>query len=227
MINLWLVKLLLILSCVSFAEDLLTNCAHFQNKPKWLNMTRVNKVAEPIEHLMEWNIRRVEVIFYKDQSSFIQAHSLGPAATAVTFRGRNRVILGPKVNESNFNEIFGHELVHVISDQKYKEAIPAWLEEGMANYIAKQKSINYKALAKWSFRDVNELSHPMSGNAAMIHIRYQASQALTEMIASKCDFRNLLRLSVGRRMQDYLVNICRISDLNADFKKWIKIKSGN
>lgn len=221
-----LFSFLLFCSSSAFSQELLTNCARFQNAPKWLTLNRVNKVAEPIENLMEWSIRRVEVIWYQDQSTFEQAHGLGAAASAVSLRGKNKILLGPQVTEQNFNQIFGHELVHVVSAQKYKTAIPSWLEEGVANYISKNSKVNYQALSKLDIKDVNELSHPMLGNANMIQIRYQASQALTEMIASKCEFRNLLRLSVGRKMQDYLENICRISDLNAEFKKWVKIKAG-
>lgn len=220
--------LLLVLFAISAsAEELLTNCAYFKNAPKWLNLSRVNKVAEPIENLMEWSIRRVEVTWYQDQATFERAHSLGPAALAVSLRGQNKILLGPRVNESNFNQIFGHELVHTISAQKYKQAIPSWLEEGIANYISKNGTVNYKVLANFEFKDVSELSHPIAGNPSMIHVRYQASQALTEMIASKCEFRNLLRLSVGRKMQDYLENICRISDINTSFKAWLKSKGGH
>ncbi len=224
--NLNLCLLLVLFSTSATAEELLTNCARFTNAPKWLNLSRVNKVAEPIENLMEWSIRRVEVTWYQDQATFERAHSLGPAALAVSLRGQNKILLGPQVIESNFNQIFGHELVHTISAQKYKQAIPTWLEEGIANYISKNGTVNYKALAKFEFKDVSELSHPIAGNPSMIRVRYQASQALTEMIASKCEFRNLLRLSVGRKMQDYLENICRISDINLAFKSWLKSKGG-
>ncbi len=225
--NLILFSVLLLGSSSAFSEELLTNCAHFQNAPKWLTLNRVNKVTEPVENLMEWSTRRVEVVWYQDQSAFEKAHGAGPAAAAVSLRGKNKILLGPKVTETNFNQIFGHELVHVISAQKYKEAIPSWLEEGVANYISKNGTVNYKNLSSLNFNDVNELSHPMLGNANLIQGRYQASQALTEMIASKCEFRNLLRLSVGRKMQDYLENICRIKDINAEFKKWLKTKSGS
>lgn len=224
-------KIILVCFLMSFARpvfsaELLTNCARFTNAPKWLTMNRVNNVAAPIENFMEWSTRRVEVTWYDNQASFQAAHSLGPAAIAVSFRGQNKIILGPKVTEANFNQVFGHELVHVISAQKYKQAIPAWLEEGVANHISKNGKVNYRALAGYEFQDVTELGHPMLSDANMIQARYQASQALTEMIASKCDFRNLLRLSVQRKMQDYLANICRITDLKGDFKKWIKAKSG-
>jgi hypothetical protein len=45
------------------------------------------------------------------------------------------------------------------------------------------------------------------------------------MLASKCDFINLLRMSVQRKMEDYLANICRTTDINADFKKWLAQKT--
>jgi hypothetical protein len=206
------------------AGELLTNCAHFSNAPKWLSLNRVNRAAEPVENFMEWSTRRVEVEWFTDQAAFERAHGMGPAALAVTFRGQNKMILGPRVTEKNFEKIFGHELVHVISSQKYKDAIPTWLEEGVANYISKNGAVDYKSLVKVELGDIAGFSHPMMGDAAMIHTRYQASQALTEMIASKCDFRNLLRLSVERKMQDYLANICRISDINSAFKKWVQDK---
>lgn len=223
--KLWIFAAAVTYSLPVFAAELLTNCARFTNPPKWLTLSRVNKVAEPVENLMEWSTRRIEVIWYQDQSAFEKAHDLGSSAMAVSLRGQNKVLLGPKVNEANFNQVFGHELVHVISAQKYKQAIPSWLEEGIANFISKNGKVNYKALLNYEFSDVNDLSHPLRGTANMVSSRYQASQALTEMIASKCEFRNLLRLSVGRKMEDYLKNICRISDINAEFKNWVKAKA--
>ena len=176
---------------------------------------------------MEWSTRRVEVIWYEDQASFSNAHKLGPAPIAVAIRGENKILLGPHVTEKNFDPVFGHELAHVISAQKYKDAIPPWLEEGMANFVAKAGKVDYHSLKQFKFSDVNELAHPIKGDFAMIQSRYQASQALAEMISSKCDFRNLLRLSVQRKLQDYLGNICRITDLNSSFQKWIQEKSGS
>ncbi len=225
-------KTLLILSIVvacSFnasAAELLTNSAHFANAPAWLTLNRVNKVAGPIENFMEWSTHRVEVVWYQDQAAFEKAHSVGPAALAVSFRGQDKILLGPRVTEKNFDPVFGHELVHVISSQKYKDAIPSWLEEGIANFVSKNGSVDYQALSKYPVKDVTELAHPMHGEAAMIHSRYQASQALAEMISSHCDLRGLLRLSVQRKLQDYLENICRISDINSSYQKWIKDKSG-
>lgn len=208
-----------------FAEELLTNVARFQNPPKWLNSTRVNRIAENVSRYMEWSIRRVEVIWYSDASQFNQSHSLGPLAIAVTQRKENKILLGPKVTEKNFDQVFGHELVHVSSEQKYKDAIPPWLEEGVANFIAKSQKLNYQEIKKWKIpEDVRSLSHPLRGQYQEAQQRYAFSQALTEMIASRCDFINLLRMSVQRKMENYLGNICHIKDLNADFRAWIQKK---
>ncbi len=49
-----------------------------------------------------------------------------------------------------------------------------------------------------------------------------ASQALAEMIAGKCDLRNLLRLSVGHGMEGYLETYCGMKDLNLTYQKWLK-----
>lgn len=207
------------------STELLTNSARFTNPPKWLTLSRVNKAAQPIESFMEWSTRRVEVTWYSDQAAFEKAHKLGPAAVAVAIKGQNKILLGPKVTEKNFNQVFGHELVHIISAQKYKDAIPPWLEEGAANFISKNGRVDYLQLSQYEMSDYRELAHPMRGSAENASSRYQASQALAEMIASKCDFRNLLRLSVQRKLEDYLNNICRISDVNASYKKWVMEKA--
>ncbi len=220
-----IITLSLTLGLTTHASELLTNVAHFQNAPQWLNSTRVNRIAENVSRYMEWSIRRVEVIWYSSSSEFQNAHSLGPYAAAVTKRKENKILLGPQVNETNFDQIFGHELVHVTSEQKYKDAIPPWLEEGMANFIAKSKKVDYRKLkASIHSIDVKSLSHPMRGKLEEIQMKYLASQAVTEMIASRCDFINLLRMSVQRKLENHLNNICRIKDLNSEFKDWIRRK---
>lgn len=118
------------------------------------------------------------------------------------------------------------DLFCVIIFQKYKESIPQWLEEGLANFISKSGPVNYKWLGKQPFpKDVRDLTHPFSGDLDLLHYHYEGSQALAEMIASRCDIKNLLRLSVGRKMESYLDTYCRINDLNSAFQKWIKTKT--
>ena len=69
--------------------------------------------------------------------------------------------------------------------------------------------------------DVHQLVHPLVGSIDEIHYHYMASQALIEMSAAKCDLRNLLRLSVGRKMESYLDTYCGLPDLTGEFKNWI------
>jgi hypothetical protein len=205
------------------AAELLTNSAHFSNAPKWLTSTKVNKVADSVGSFLEWDIHRVEVVWYDNQSSFENAHGLGPLVLALSRRNESKILIGPRVTPENFEQIFGHELVHVIVYQKYKEAIPKWLEEGLANYITKASKVDYIWLSHHAFpEDVRKLLHPFAGSEDHIHYHYYASQALTEMIAAKCDFKNLLRLSVGRDMDRYLDTYCNIKDLNLAFHKWVE-----
>jgi hypothetical protein len=213
------------ISASALAAELLTNAAHFTDVPAYVNSTRVNKIADKVQNVLEWTIRRVEVEWYKDQASFDKVHKLGPMAVAVSLRDRNRILLGPRVTTENFDSVFGHELVHVISYQKYKDAIPRWLEEGLANHVAQSGRVDYKWLRKQPLpKNITNLVHPFDGTTDRIRYHYAASQALTEMISSKCELRGLLRLSVGRKLEDYLENICRIKDINSDFAKWIQSK---
>lgn len=209
------------------AKEINTNSVYMADAPEWLTRARAEKVIEHIQTALEWSIRKVQVHFYTDQKAFERAHGLGDAMIAASLRSDNSIHLGPKVTSENFDRVFGHELVHVISYQKYKGAIPAWLEEGLANYLAKNGKVDYKWLAKQPFpNDVRSFSHPARGRGDEIHFHYVTSQALTEMIAAKCDLTNLLRLSVERKMDDYLNTYCEIPDLNAAYRAWVKKKSG-
>ena len=192
--------------------------------PDWLNATHIEKITARIQQKLEWSIRRVNVSWHSTADSFQKAHSLGPQALAVTTREKNvtTIHLGPKVTKENFDEVFAHELVHVIVYQKYKSAIPTWLEEGLANHFANQKKVDYQWLAKQPFpNDVRELAHPFSGTAEGVVYRYKASQAFAEMLDKKCNLENLLRLSVQRKMEDYMNTYCRIKDLNEAFRAWV------
>jgi hypothetical protein len=140
--------------------------------------------------------------------------------------GTASVHLGPDVNDKNFDDVFGHEMVHVIVFQKYKDSIPKWLEEGLANHLAKRGNVDYKWLAKQPFPDdVREMAHPFKGSAALISYRYMASQAFAEMLQKKCELENLIRLSVQRKMEDYMRTYCEIKDLNVAFRDWVKKKA--
>ena len=211
---------------VSQAKEIRTNGVNMMNSPKWLKRTRVDKVVDRVQTYLEWTVRRINVYWYENEADFGKVHNLGPLAVAVTIKGQDVVHLGRRVKNDNFDQVFAHELVHIIFSQKYQGAIPQWLEEGLASYLSKKGKVDYKWLAKKPFPpDVRQLTHPFKGSADSTRYHYLASQALTEMIASKCDLTNLLRLSVQRKLNDYLSTYCEIKDLNADFQKWIKRKS--
>jgi len=203
-------------------RELRTN-ALSMDAPDWITIHRLDGIVEHIQSVLEWDIRRIQVYWYKDQNKFEGLHHYGPTVLAISRKADNTVHLGPRVNNDNFDAVFGHELVHVISFQKYKGAIPPWLEEGLANHLSHQAKVDYHWLAGQPFpEDVRHLTHPFGGTVDNIRYHYMASQALAEMISSKCDFSNLLRLSVKRNMDNYLDTYCNIKDLTGDFKKWVK-----
>lgn len=210
-------------------ERIETNAAYIYNAPDWLKRNRAEKSIRRIQRDLEWSIVRVPVYFHNDEASFSKAHRLGPNVTAVTVGNSSglTVHLGPRVTNENFDQVFSHELVHVIIAQKYKTAIPKWLEEGLANHLAKKKPVDYKWLATKTLpEDVTKtLVHPMGSSYDEAIFRYKASQALAEMLSKKCDLTNLLRLSVERKMENYIDTYCEIKDLNANFKDWVAKKS--
>ncbi len=210
-------------------KEIKTNEVVMADAPAWLTQTRVEAVTARIANKLEWTIRRVPVKWYSETSQFEKAHSLGPFAMAVTVGTPAGAVihLGPLVTNAEFDETFGHELVHVVILQKYRGAIPKWLEEGLANHVAKHVKIDYAWLAKQPFpKDVRELAHPMLGAATGIRYRYKASQALAEMLDKACNLENLVRLSVKRNMEDYIKTYCEIPDLNVAFRSWVMKQAG-
>jgi hypothetical protein len=218
---------ILLFAISAFAHEVDTNNVYMGDAPDWVSRNRVEKVVAHIQTLLEWDIRKVTVSWYKDEAKFESAHNLGANMLAVSIKNSNTIHLGPRVTNANFDQVFGHELVHIISYQKYKGAIPQWLEEGLANHLAKNANVDYHWLAGEPFpSDVRGFVHPASGSADEIHYHYVTSQALIEMIAKKCDLTNLLRLSVGEKMDTYLETYCEIPDLNVAYQKWVKSKAG-
>jgi hypothetical protein len=200
-----------------------------KNAPDWLTQPRVEKVTDHIKLHLSWVPRDVPVTFYYTAADYSKAQNLGPQSMAVTKYdgGKASIHLGPLVTDKNFDETFGHELVHVEVFQKYKGAIPKWLEEGLANYFSSKEKVDYKWLAKQKpVDDVHNLAHPFSGDAAQINYRYKASQAFAEMLAKKCDLEVLIGLaSEAHKMEQYMNTYCEIKDLNVAFREWVKKKS--
>jgi hypothetical protein len=223
---------------VAAAKTIKTNELTISNAPEWVTESRVDRVVSRIQNKLEWSTRRTKVQWYTDSTEYLNAHSLGPQAIAVTTSSgsTSTILIGPTVNAENFEHVLGHELVHVIVYQKYKGAIPKWLEEGLANHLARPGKIDYKWLVKQPFpKDVRELAHPMASAAGRsrnlareidaVKYRYKASQALAEMLDKKCDLLNLVRMSVAKKMEPYIATMCEIQDLNTAFREWVLKKS--
>jgi hypothetical protein len=212
------------------AKEITTNEIVMANAPDWLESSRVDRVVSKIQTYMEWDIRKIQVKWYAEQAAFEAAHKLGSYPIAVSMRATNTVHLGPRVTTQNFDSTFGHELVHIILYQKYKDAIPPWLDEGLANFVAQHGSVDYAWLSKQPFVDVKTLTHPFKGPSAdgstdVARLHYQTATALMELIASKCDIHDLLQLSVGKKLETYLGTYCEIPDLNAAYQGWVRRKS--
>jgi hypothetical protein len=212
------------------AQEIDTNIAHANSAPSWARASRVDRVADQIQSKLEWDIRKIHLNFYTDQAAFRRAHGFDDTVLAFSRKQDNSVNIGPRVTDSNFDKVFGHELVHIILFQKYKDAVPNWLNEGLANYLSKHDQVDYVWLSAQPSRDVLTLSHPFVTGANGVvaggaRYHYQASQALMEMIASHCEVTDLLQLSVGKKLETYLPTLCEISDINAEFRAWLKRKA--
>lgn len=220
---------LVVSTSLALAKEIQTNEVSMSGTPSWLKEGRVNRVVERIQRFMEWDIRKVQVVWHQDQTEFENVHHFGASVLAVTFKPENVIHMGPRVTTSNFDIVFGHELVHVILFQKYKKSVPIWLEEGLANYAAKKSDVDYRWLASQPDVDVTRLGHPFvdSANKASVtsQYHYQASTALIQMIASKCNLEDLLQLSLGTNLENYLATTCEIRDVNATFRGWLKKKT--
>jgi hypothetical protein len=193
--------------------------------PDWLTESRVQNVVDSIGNRLQWDIRKIQVLWYTDQASFEKLHGFGPSVLAFSLKKDMTITVGPHVNSENFDQVFGHELVHIISYQKYKDAIPAWLEEGLANYISKHGTIDYAWLASQPRPDVHTMTHPFKSAVQSPRYQYMASTALAEMIDKKCGLDDMLGLSVGAKLESYLVTSCEMPDINAAFDQWLKSKS--
>lgn len=226
-----LIALLIALATVS-AKEITTNNVQMFDAPKWLTEAHVNNVVDKIQAMLEWDIRRVNVRWYTNAREFEHAHGLPvtrdatSTILAVSKKADNTVHLGPNVDAANFDGVFGHELGHIIMFQKYKAAIPQWLEEGLANWAARHGTIDYKYLASQPAVDVKTMGHPFGTGGPGPRYHYMASTALMEMIGSHCQIHDLLQLSVGEKLEGYLDTFCGISDLNAEFRKFVARKAG-
>ena len=207
------------------AKEILTNSVQVVNAPDWLTESDVDRTVGRIESYLEWGTRRIKVYFHADASEFKSSSRLNYNADAFFSRADQSVHLGPRVDKAMFDRLFGHEMVHAIFHQKYKGSIPTWLEEGFANYIGRNGTIDYKWIASQPAADVTGLRHP-NRDATGSRYHYQVSTAAIEMIAAKCSLKDLLALSVGAKLTTYLSTYCEIKDVNAAFRDWVQSKKG-
>ncbi len=208
----------------AFAKDFTTNSLQVKDAPEWVTQRVVERVSDKIENKLEWKIRRVPVVWHASHETYGRAHSLGPAAAAVTVKSdkKTEIHIGPNVIKADYAQILGHELVHVAFYQKYKGSIPEWLEEGFANFLSRKKRVDLNELKPEILpKDVTKLGHPFKGAQTNIHLQYKISQALVEMLDDKCDLDRLLRLSVRKKIETYIRNTCGITNINDDFKEWL------
>jgi hypothetical protein len=217
-------------AATSQGKEIETNEVDIPNAPSWLTELRVQKCVEDVQRFLEWDVRKITVLWYTDPGTFQRAHGFDETVLAFERKTDNTVHIGPRIDTTNFDKVFEHELVHVILAQKFKDAIPKWLEEGLANYVAKKGDVDYAWLASIPPPpDVRVLIHPFMPIAADGVYRgakyhYMASRALIEMIASKCDLKDLLGLSVGSKLEKYLSTYCGVADVNVAFAAWLNKK---
>jgi hypothetical protein len=215
---------LILLSTRLTAQEIITNSIQFTNPPEWLGEDLLGTATGKVQDFLEWDLHRVKAYWHADQAEFEKAHGGGPWVKAFFKHSDQSLHVGPKVDAANFKRIFAHEMVHAVFFQKYKKAIPPWLEEGLANYVGETSKADYAWLSKQNLPDVTKLAHPLKEQTDS-KLHYQVSTALVEMIASHCSLHDLLHLSVGRSLEKYLSTYCEISDVNKNFRDWIKEKS--
>jgi hypothetical protein len=212
-------------SGASYAEDIDTNAVSIPSAPQWLSSSRVERVVDHVQDKLEWDVRKIQVRFYSDEAQFEKLHGFGSSVLAFSQKNTGTIAMGPRINSTNFDSIFGHELTHMVLFQKYKTAIPGWLEEGLADYIGQNSKVDYVWLSTQDHPDVRTMTHPFKAQVQSPRYQYQASTAVIEMLAAKCGLDDLLQLSVGSNLEHYFATFCGIPDINQAFKDWVKKKA--
>ena len=109
------VSIIIILSFVFLdfvqAGELKTNALRMTDAPTWVTVVRLDGIVSHIQSILEWDIRRIQVYWYTDQSKFEKVHGFGPTVLAISRKADNTVHVGPRVTNANFDGVFTHELV--------------------------------------------------------------------------------------------------------------------
>jgi hypothetical protein len=202
------------------AETLRVGPIRFENTPTWFQARKAEKVIDRVQARLEWDLRPSTAVFHSDPEAFSRAHGLGGSVLAFAKKGSNVIYFGPQVDAAQFESTFAHELAHLIVGQKYKKAIPDWLEEGLANSVAGKDRIDYGWLFQQKRPRVRELAHPFRGSVDP-RLHYLLSSATVAYLSSKCSFADLLQLSVGKGIEPFLATYCEIRDLDGEMEKFI------
>ncbi len=208
----------------SFAADYRTNCCEVKGAPNWLSSYTLQDLAVAIESKMHWSTRRIKVEFYGSGDDFQRASGLNFVANAFFNPNQQLIGVSPQKDLETFKPTFRHEMVHVISNQKFKGAIPNWLEEGFANYLGSKRQVDYKWLASQNIPDASQLRHPSTDEGGS-KMHYQLSTATVEMIAKKCNLNDLLMLATGSKLTNYLETFCKIKNVGQEVRDWVALKS--
>lgn len=208
------------------AREIQVNQITVFEAPEWLKTSVIQTVVDRVQNYLEWDFRKLKVFYYKDLAEFNRQHTFKFAVDAFFRKSDSTIHLSPKVTATNFSQIISHELVHALFFQKYKKAIPVWLEEGLANTIAELPSPNYQWLKTQSWPSVVSLGHA-SHQIVDSKVYYSVSTGVIEMIREKCNLHELLKLSVGSQLTNYLKTFCGIQDLDQDFKSWVTKKAAS
>lgn len=204
-----------------WAREILTNEFRVVDAPSWLTEDMIGVAAGRVQRYLEWNVERIPIRFHSDAASFRKAGGVGPKVKAYFLNTDHTIHVGPEVSASNLKPILAHEVVHVISQQKFGKAIPLWLEEGLANFVGAEEKANRAWLLTQSLPPARSLRHP-STDPFGSKLHYQMSTALIEMISEKCDLTDLLHLAVGASFETYLDTSCGLSDVDGAFRVWLK-----
>lgn len=222
-----LAHLLICFFCISssaFSKTIQVNQVTFFDAPKWLTNEEVQSCVQKVENTLEWDLRKISVFYYSDSSEFNKKNNFKFPIDALFKKSDQSIHISPKVNKTQFKRVFSHELVHAIFFQKYRNAIPVWLEEGLANTLSDYPSPDYRWLNLQSWPPVSTLGH-VNDRLANARTYYSVSTGLIEMIKAKCNLHDLLKLTVGSKLTHYLKTFCGIEDTDKDFRKWVAEKA--
>jgi hypothetical protein len=219
----WVLLGVLVSTLSVTAAELPFNELRFENPPKWVKSGDIRAALRKAERALEWDLRRVTVKFEPKAEVFLKSFGFSAEVLAFSDKSAARIVMGPLVTGANFEEVLTHEIVHHAIAQKYKAAIPVWLEEGLANHIARPgRKPNYALLKQQAPFEVFRLGHPFKDPSLPPRVHYEASLALAKLLDRKCGLMTLLQLSVGRSVEGYLATTCGIENLSGAYQRWVQ-----